>query len=133
MPVAVRPRPELLDDPGQLSHRRVDEPVTECLRSGGLLLGIAGPPLAVLRVRRQRLLFVHGEIAAGPRRGPRDRHVQVDSDAVATVSADLRCDGRAPVAALRAVAVIAKAQHERLPGFGDLADAPPGLRRLAPE
>src|ERR1700735_957393 len=42
MPVAVHPRPELLDDPGQLPHRRVDKSITKRLRSGGLLLGIAG-------------------------------------------------------------------------------------------
>src|SRR6516165_7745335 len=101
MPVAVRPRPELLDDPGQLPDRRVDEPVTERLRPGGLLRGVAGSPLAVLCECRQRLLLVLGEIAAGPRRRPGDRHVQVDGDAMATVAANLRRDGRAPVAALR--------------------------------
>src|SRR5581483_8249458 len=114
MTVAVGPGPELHDDPRQLSHWRIDESITERLRSGRLLLGIAGAPLPVLCVRRQRLLLVVGELTAGARRRPGDRHVEVNPDAVAAVAPDLRGDGPAPVAALRAIAVVAKAAHQRL-------------------
>src|ERR1700722_14558250 len=133
MPVAVRPRPELLDDPGQLSPRRVDEPITERLRPGGLLLRIAGSPFAVLDEFHQRLLLVLGEPLAGILPRPGDRHVQMDRDAVAPVAADLRRDGRAPVATLCAVVVIAEPGHERVPGPRDLLDAPSGPSGLARE
>jgi hypothetical protein len=49
------------------------------------------------------------------------------------VTADHRGDRRAPVAALRSVAVVPQPGHQRFPRLGDLADAPPGARRLAGE
>ena len=49
------------------------------------------------------------------------------------VAADLRGDRRAPVAALGAVALVAQADHQRLPCPGDPADAPARRGRLAGE
>src|SRR4029450_5969695 len=45
---AVRPRPELLHDPGALACGRVDQPVAEGLRAGRLLGRGAGAPPARL-------------------------------------------------------------------------------------
>ena len=53
--------------------------------------------------------------------------------AVAAIAADLSGDRRAPVAALGAVTVVAKAHHQRLPGLGDFLHAPPGAAGLAGE
>ena len=48
VPVVVRPGPELLDDPGRLGRRRVDQAVAEGLRSSGLLGRVPGAPLLVV-------------------------------------------------------------------------------------
>jgi hypothetical protein len=48
-------------------------------------------------------------------------------------TADLRGDRGAPVAALRAVPVVAEAPHQRLPRLGDPFDTPAGARRLPGE
>src|SRR6201999_3383501 len=130
MPIALRPRPELLDAPRQLPHRRVDQSIAERLRPGGLLFGIAGAPLPMLHVRGQRLLVVLADFTgAGDRLG--DRHVQVDPHAMTAVAADLRRHRRTPVTTLRAVAVVTEPADQRLPDLGDLLDAPAGAGGLA--
>ncbi len=116
-----------------LTHGRIDQSVAQCLRPGGLLLGIAGAPLSVLGQRGQCPLLLRSWIRHRFSRGPTDRHVQVNGRAVAAVSPYLRGHSRAPVPALGAVAVVAKAQHQRLPGLGDPLDAPPGAGGLAGE
>ena len=137
MAVAIRPGPELLDDPRQLPHRRIGQPVAQRLWPGGLLLGITGAPFPMLGQRGQGGLFLLGRIGQRFLRRPADRHVQMDCRAMVptstAVSAELRGDGRAPVATLGAVAVVAEALHQRLPSLGDLLHAPPGTAGLAGE
>src|SRR5207302_6836467 len=51
---AVRPRLELLDNPGELTDRRVSQAVTDCLRFGALLDRVAALGLAEVLQARQR-------------------------------------------------------------------------------
>ena len=77
--VAVGPGPELLDDPGRLAGRRVDQAVAQGLRSGRLLLGVARSPSpgSASWPADGRLLLV-GQVAIVVGAGRDDRHVEVD-------------------------------------------------------
>ena len=127
MAVAVGPVPELLDDPRALRRRRVDQPVAEGLRARRLLGRVPRAPPAVVGARLERRLL-------------RLREIRPSSRVVATRGAAARgCRRRAPrpagragghertpVAALRAVPVVAEPRHQLRPGAGDALHVPPG-------
>src|SRR6185437_15382829 len=61
---------------------------------------------------------------------PRKEHVQVHADEVpGDDEAELAGDRGAPVAALRAVARVAEAPHQLIPGAGDAVYVPSGVPR----
>jgi hypothetical protein len=60
--VAVGPGPELLDDPGAQGGRRVDERVADGLRSGCVLLRVAGVPFGGVLERGDRGSLALGEV-----------------------------------------------------------------------
>src|SRR5208282_5941166 len=61
--VAVGPRPELLQDPGRLSGRRVREAIPYCLWAGRLLLGITGIPVPLMLDSLERSRFFGRRLA----------------------------------------------------------------------
>ncbi len=63
MPLAISPGPEFFQDPRRLSARRVRQSVSEGLRPGRLLLGIAGIPVGIIFDAAQRPRFLRGRLA----------------------------------------------------------------------
>src|ERR1700730_13504400 len=134
MAVAVRPRPELLDDPGAEAGRRVHEPVPKRLGAGRLLRGVPGLPLLGVLHRGERRPLRLGEVVERGRVGCRDGRVDVDpGDVLRVLLADARRDARPPVAALRTVALVAEPGHQPGPGAGDPFHVPAGPGRLVAE
>jgi hypothetical protein len=132
--ITVGPGPELLDDPGAECGRRVHERVADRLGSGGVLLGVAGVPLAGVLERGERSTLSLRELVEGGRVWWRERRDEVDAGDVAGIQlADARADARPPVAALGAVARVAKPAHQNGLGGGDPLDAPAGAARLVAE
>ena len=124
---AVRPPPELLEDPRRLSGRRVDQAVADRLGPRALLFRVAGVPVLVELRRLDRLLLLRREVGQQVGRRPHGRHVGVDRLAAAEVlGPDHRRHRRAPVAALGDERVVAEHGHQLVPCGGDPFDTPSG-------
>ena len=122
---------ELLDDPSREAGRRVVQSVAERLRVLALDLLVRVARLHERAHVREIGLLIFGELHRFGRRRA-DHHVQVYARAVLGVeAADLARHHRAPVAALRAVAVVAEAGHQHDPRLRDATDIPTGVVRRA--
>src|SRR5215218_4592682 len=134
MTVAVGPGPELLDDPGAERGRRVHDPIPDCLGTRGVLLGVAGVPLAGVLECRECLPLAVREVLERRRVWRSEGRGEVDPGYVARVLLSDECaDARPPVAALRAVALVAEPGHQPGPRGRDPLDVPAPLRRLVAE
>ena len=114
--VAVAPGPELLDDPRGQPRRRVVQAVAQGLRLGPLDVAVAplvGEELLPLPAARQFLgRDAGGRILHAGRRA-RGHHVQVHPDHPVGMLRRLpAADDAAPVAPLRAVALVAEPLHQ---------------------
>jgi long-chain acyl-CoA synthetase len=115
--------------PCGLAGGRIGEGVAQGLRTGRLLCGIAHLPVGDVfePFEGPRLLWCRLALDLGLEHGQGD----VDASAMFAVECGQRArDGRAPVAALRAIAAIAEPRHELCPGKGDAIDSPAGDGRL---
>ena len=114
--------------------RRVVERVADRLRLRALDLRVprVDPPVVLVGRQRDPLVVLQVlEVEVG-RRGRHD-HVEVDAHEVLGIDeAELRGDHRAPVAALRAVALVAEAGHERRPTPRRSGAVPSPARRSGP-
>src|SRR6185295_18432813 len=99
---AIAPRPELLDDPGGQTHRRVAEPVGQRLRLRALDLHVARLLAHPVRQLLDVLLFLVGGRGWWCLVTSYGEQVDVDAGhAIGIRRAQARGDERAPVAALR--------------------------------
>jgi hypothetical protein len=130
MPVAVGPRPELIDDPGAETRRCIHKPVPDRLLPGRVLLGVPGIPLPGLLEGIQGRALGLREVVEGRGVGRRERRVEVDASDVLGV---LLADARPLVAALRAGALIAEPGHQPAPSTRDALYSPAPFRRLVAE
>ena len=122
--VAVAPAAELLDDPRQQPGGGVVERHAQRLRSASLHLRVRGVLALEPRHRREVGLLLVGERwrSLG---WARDRHVEVQRGAVPGIErGDPGRDLRAPVATLRAVALVSQARHQLDERLRDPADVP---------
>ena len=112
MPVAVSPLVEFLDNPGSLANGRVRQPIAQSLRSGCLLLGIAGVVILVKFEAGQSGFLQFAQVVHGLGVGRNDGHGDMDALAVAEIlRADHASDDGAPVAALGKIMVISQTNH----------------------
>ena len=133
MPVAIGPGPELFQDPRGLPARRIRQAISECLRPGRLLPGIAGIPIGVIFDALQRARFLGRRLAFHIGSG-RHRHRDVNAGAMRGIlCTDRGGDHRSPIAALRAVSRITQAIHQHRPARCNTVDAPAGCLRLPGE
>jgi hypothetical protein len=87
----------------------------------------------VVREPGQRGLLALGQVVTVLARADR-HHVEVDADhPVGVVGAERRRDGRAPVPALGAEALVAEGGHQLRPGDRDALHVPAGAGRLVAE
>ena len=130
----VRPGPELLHDPRGQEGGRVDQPVPDRLRPGGVLARVTRVPLGGVLERLERRPLTRREVAGRRRIRPGQRRYQVDAGHVRPVLlAQQGADGSAPVAAGRPVPRVAQPRHQLRPRPGDPLHAPAGLAWLAAE
>src|SRR3954447_18175892 len=105
MAVAVGPGPEFFEDPRGLAARRIGQAITQRLRPGRLLLGITGIPIGIIADPLQRVCFLRRRLSLDIR-PYRHRQGNVNPGAmIGVLRAERGRDRRAPIAALRAVAV----------------------------
>ena len=136
VPVAVGPGPELLDDPGAQGGRRVHQGVADRLRTGRVLARVARVPFRGVLERGERgALAVRSRSSSVCGSGGASGGVRwMPATCAASMLRRCACaDARAPVAALRAVALVAELAISVRPGGRDPLDAPAGLRRLVAE
>ena len=136
--VAVAPGPELLDDPRRLPRGRVVESVAQGLGLRSLDLRVSVLLAGVVGLARQRTLELlrrnarRRVIHAGRRLG--HHHVDVQpGDLLRVLEGVPPADDAAPVAALRAVALVSEPRHQLRVDVGDLLGAEARFARLVGE
>ena len=130
--IAVAPGAELLNDPRREARRRIGLGKREGIGPRALDVAVARFDGLEGVTSRQRRLVLVTQLA---RRWGRHHEIEVDGDHVIGVGGGhLRGGDAAPIAALHAIASIAKPLgHQAIERRGDAADAPPAVRGLAAE
>src|ERR1700683_1614281 len=120
--MTIAPGAKLLDDPRAQSRRRIIESVCERLRLGSLDPLIAGFRVTEFFDVAEKNFFLRRQVGSrASLGGPHRDHVDVDAEETWLIGlADARDDRRAPITALRRIAIEAeRLRHQLVEYFGD--------------